>query len=510
MRHRRLLVVVSAVVAMTGAVAFAVAAGGGVKGSAAETATAYFAAWRRGEVATMARLVHRPPADFAARHRAMGVEIGVESLELRPGQVRGTGEETAEVPFAGTRKLADLGDWPFDGTLRLAVRDGAWKVLWAPETLHPLLKDGGTVALVEIDRPATELVTREGEPIPHNSYAEVFLSRLREEFDEVSAGWELVARAPGRPDRRLLAAEPKVERERTTLSRPVQAAAARALDATPDAAIVAIEASTGEVLAVADRLGGNHSAFHDTFPPGSSFKIVTAAALLGSGLDPAAQVPCPAVYTIPGHRSFQNDGMAERGTLTLADAFAHSCNTTFVQQVTERLGLTALREAAHRWGFGQALPTGAQGTCGSIEDAADPDWLGAAAIGQGTVAASPLCMATIAAAVADGTWRPPRVLSAAGARRVDGDPPEPVTLDGEVVTALRGMMRAVVEYGTAGRRGLPPGVAGKTGTAEVEGTRSHGWFIGFRDDLAFCVFVRHGGAGAASAVPVAARFLNGL
>lgn len=510
MRRRRLIVVVGAVAALLGAVAFAVAASSGTKGSAAETAAAYFAAWRGNDVEDMARLVDRPPGDFRARHAAMGVDLGVQDIALSPGTLRSTGEETAEVPFTGSRTLEDLGAWPFEGTLRLAVRDRQWKVLWTPQTLHPLLKDGGTVELVEFDGPATELVTREGGKLPRNNYADPLLARIRSEFQESGLGWALVARAPGKPEQRIKTTQPEAEVERTTLARAVQAAAARALDGTPNAAIVAVRPSTGEVLAVADRLLNDYSAFHDAFPPGSTFKVITAAALLASGLDPDAQVGCPGTYAYPDHRAWANDGEVDRGTVSFTDAFAHSCNTTFVEQALTRLDDGDLGRTVRDWGFGRELPTGAQGVCGSLRDAENPDEAAANAIGQGSVTATPLCMATIAAAVRDGSWRPPRLLSVKRARLIDGPAPPPSKLDAGVVAGLRDMMRAVVDHGTAAGAGLPEGVAGKTGTAETEGQRSHGWFIGYRDDLAFCVFVRHGGSGRSAAVPIATRFLAGL
>jgi hypothetical protein len=510
MRRRRLIVLLSAVAAVFGAVAFAVMAAGGVRGSAAETSAAYFAAWRAGNVEAMAALVHEPPADFRPRHLSMSAELGVKSVELQPGAVKVTGEETAEVPFSGSRTLETFGAWPFDGTLRLAVRNRHWKVLWAPETLHPLLKDGGTVEVVDVEGPPVELLTREGHKIPNNGYVEPLLARLRPELDGDSAGWALVAKAPGRPERRIMTVEPKPDVQRTTLSSSVQAAAARSLDGAEDSAIVVLRPATGEVLALADRLKDNYSAFHDFFPPGSTFKIITAAALMKAGLEPAAQVPCPATYSFPDRRAFTNDGGVDRGMVSFTDAFAYSCNTTFVEQALTRLRREDLRETAAEWGFGRPMPTGAQGACGAIEDPVDADWFGSNAIGQGSVVVSPLCMATIAAAVQDGTLRSPRLLSDEQVRRLDGEPPPPVELDQGVVANLRAMMRAVVEHGTASGAGLPDGVAGKTGTAEVEGERSHGWFVGYRDDLAFCVFVRHGGSGRAAAVPIVTRFLNGL
>ncbi|SDK23259.1 penicillin-binding transpeptidase domain-containing protein [Nonomuraea jiangxiensis] len=510
MRRRRLIVLVIAVVAVVAAGAFAVIASNRIKGSASQTAAAYFQAWRKGDVSGMARLVYQPPADFVLRHHELTEELHVESIQLTPGTLRSTGEESAEVPFAGVRELTEFGAWPFDGTLRLGVRDRAWKVLWAPETLHPLLKDGGTLELDEIDATAADLLTSEGDKIPNDSYADAYLEELQPEFEQARHGWNLVSRVPGQPARQLLTRRPEANVERTTLSRPVQAAAARALDGTDDSAIVAIRPSTGEILALADRLENNYSAVRDLFPPGSTFKVITAVALLKAGLDPAAQVQCPGTYTIPFHRAFQNDGEVDRGLVSFTDAFAHSCNTTFVEQATTMLGMDELRQAADEWGFGRPIVTGIGGACGGMPDTDDPNMFAADAIGQGQVVATPLCMAAIAAAVQSGVWRSPRLLSKEQVRRIDGEPYEDVQLDEGIVAALQDMMAAVVDYGTASDAGLPEGVSGKTGTAEVPDGESHGWFIGFRDDLAFCVFVRHGGSGRSSAVPVAARFLNGL
>ncbi|MEO3873901.1 penicillin-binding transpeptidase domain-containing protein [Nonomuraea sp. B12E4] len=510
MRRRRLIVLVIAVAAVFGAGAFAITASNRIKGSASQTAAAYFQAWHEGDVAAMARLVYRPPADFVVLHHALTDELHVESIQLTPGTLRSMGEEAAEVPFAGVRQLTEFGAWPFDGTLRLGVRDRAWKVLWAPETLHPLLKDGGTLELDQIDVTAAELLTTEGDKIPNDSYADAYLDELEPEFEQARSGWELVSKVPGQPARRLMTRRPEANVERTTLSRSVQAAAARALDGAGNSAIVAIRPSTGEILALADRLEDNYSAVRDVFPPGSTFKVITAAALLRAGLDPAAQLRCPGTYTVPSHQPFQNDGEVDRGVVSFTDAFAHSCNTTFIEQATTLLSVDALRQAADEWGFSRPIATGIGGVCGDMPETDNVDMFAADAIGQGQVVATPLCMASVAAAVQSGVWRSPRLLSKEQVRRIDGMPFEDVQLDEGIVAALRDMMAAVVDHGTASDAGLPEGVSGKTGTAEVEGERSHAWFIGFRDDLAFCVFVRNGGSGRAAAVPVAARFLNGL
>ncbi|GGL14958.1 penicillin-binding transpeptidase domain-containing protein [Planomonospora parontospora] len=458
-------------------------------------AARYFDAWRAGDLAAMAGLVAGPPSDFAERHRRFSADLRVTSVSLTPGTPSGGGD-TAEVPFTGAREVAGLGRWEFSSVLRLARRDGSWKVLWSPETLHPALGGGGTLRRRETPVPRPATLTREGLPFPRDSRAGDHYTGL----DGTAVDVELVEKPSGRV---LLAARaPEVPGTRTTISQAVQAAAARALDGVGQpAAIVAVDVPTGQVRAVADTLGAR-GAFAGLYPPGSTFKAVTAAALLRTGLTPDSPVPCPATYTIPNGRSFDNDGGADHGTVPLATAFALSCNTTFAQQARERLRGGGLRaEAADRFGFREK--PGAS-TC-RIQEAATADDLGADAIGQHSVLASPLCMAEVAAAVASGTWRP-----AITTEQPPADAPAPVPLDEGVAAGLRAMMSAAVTRGTAAQAGLPPDTAGKTGTAEVTGMRSHAWFIGYRGDLAFAVLVRNGGSGAAVAAPIAARFLHAL
>ncbi|MET8156032.1 penicillin-binding transpeptidase domain-containing protein [Sphaerisporangium sp. NPDC005289] len=459
-------------------------------------AARYLAVWQAGDFAAMAGLVADPPADFADRHRRFSAELHIASLALTPGTPRLQGADAAEVPFQGTRQVTGLGRWDFASVLRLARRDGAWKVVWGPETLHPSLKDGGALRLKEtkVARPAA--LTREGKPFPADSRAGDYFPGLsattvRLAIEEVPSGKVLLAT----PDAASQAT-------RTTISEPAQKAAARALDGVGrPAAIVALDARSGQVRAVADTLGGKR-AFNGLYPPGSSFKVVTAAALLRSGLAPDAQVACPGTYTIPNARSFHNDGGADRGTVTLTMAFAFSCNTTFVRQAYERLRDDRLRaEAADRFGFREKPGLS---TC-RIRPYTALDDLGADAIGQNSVQGSPLCMAEVAAAVASGTWKP--------AVMTDSPPagsPAPVPLDPSIAAGLRTMMSAVVTQGTAARAGLPAGTFGKTGTAEVQGASPHAWFIGYRDSLAFAVFVQNGGSGGATAAPIAAKFLKAL
>lgn len=311
-------------------------------------------------------------------------------------------------------------------------------------------------------------------------------------FDESGDIAEILFEAPGRSP----------EPVQTTLDPVTQRAAERALSSVPEpSAIVALDTQTGEIRAAASRpLDEFNRALSGQYPPGSTFKIVTASALLNTGFEPRSPISCPDEIVIKGRR-LSNAGGFSLGAATLLDAFAHSCNTTFAGLGAD-LSVEDLEESARRFGFNELyeLPLPVSGGRfptpeGSLEQAA-------ASIGQGEVLASPLHMATVAAAVASGEWKPPRLLV--------GETDEGRPLSNESAT-LEEMMRAVVTEGT-GRAANVDGepTFGKTGSAEFgEGDPppSHAWFVGYRDQLAFAVLVEGGGSGGQVAAPVAAEFL---
>lgn len=518
MRTRPVLALVAVVLVMIGVGVYALlrptGAPVGVTGPGPEeTGRAYLTSWQDGDLSEMGRMVVSPPADFTQRHLTFAQDLDIESLTLVPDTLVRRDARSAELAFHGVRKVRNLGDWPFASTLRLVLREGRWRVLWLPETLHPALAGGGRIAFKEITSPAAEPVTSSGEPFPHDSGAENYRGLFGGEEEE-STGYALEATAADGSKKELVAfPPPHAEKIRTSLSRPVQAAAARALDGVEQpAALVAVRPRTGEVLAVADRLGkgnGGQNAFRGLYPPGSTFKVVTAAALLSEGLTPTTQVGCPQTYTPPKGRIFRNaSGPPAEGTVTLTSAFALSCNTAFVEQAA-RLPSNGrgLVRTAELFGFNEEVP-GLGDSCGRISPPGDVDELASDALGQGSVVASPLCMALVAAAVQNGSWHGPVLTPerSPSAQSVS----QRASLPDTTVSALRAMMRAAVADGTAASGGLPPGTAGKTGTAQAEDGREHAWFIGYRGDLAFAVLVENGGAGSKGAVPIAARFLRAL
>ena len=175
-----------------------------------------------------------------------------------------------------------------------------------------------------------------------------------------------------------------------------------------------------------------------------------------------------------------------------------------------KLGDGRLAEVAGGFGFGSAITPGVPAVKAEFPAPKDDTDLASASIGQGRVLASPLNMASVAAAIADGAWRPPRLV----AQELMPDRTlQPRPLEDGVVRALRELMPAVVTDGTAHAVKFPSGTAGKTGTAEYGSGKeppAHSWFIGYRGDLAFAVIVEGGGAGSAVAAPIAARFLSAL
>jgi cell division protein FtsI/penicillin-binding protein 2 len=296
---------------------------------------------------------------------------------------------------------------------------------------------------------------------------------------------------------------------RTTLDPAVQAAAEAALaDVAVPAALVAVDPATGEVRASLSRpLGESFDrAVGGAYPPGSTFKVVTAYALLGSGTQPATPVQCPVELEVDGRRFGNFEGGAS-GAVPFSRAFADSCNTALIG-AADGLPDAALGTAASAFGFGQDYSVGPTTLGGSFPEPTTPVERAAAAIGQAQVTASPVHMASVAAAVRDGSWRTPLLLPDQRADQTI----QP--LDTGTVGVLRDLMRLVVTDGS-GRAASVAGVdlLGKSGTAEFgEGDPlpTHAWFIAATEGLGIAVVLEGGGVGGRDAAPLVARFLEAL
>jgi len=291
----------------------------------------------------------------------------------------------------------------------------------------------------------------------------------------------------------------------TTLDLRTQQAAEAALAAvTGPAALVAVDAATGGVRAVVSTPLSQpfDRALEGAYPPGSTFKVVTTAALLAAGRTSSTPSSCPPRLTVDG-RVFGNFEGEAPGSIPLSQAFAISCNTAFIG-LAQQLPGGALAAAARQFGFGQP----SLGAGGGYPTPADGAEAAASAVGQGRVTASPLQMAMVAATVDAGQWHPPQLVLQPAATT---NPAAVAPLDAGLAGTLRDLMRQVVVSGTGTAAAVPGQVVfGKTGTAEFGNTTppaTHAWFIGFRDGLAFAVLVEGGGVGGRVAAPLAAKFL---
>jgi len=303
--------------------------------------------------------------------------------------------------------------------------------------------------------------------------------------------------------------------------KPVQTPLVPALQNAADAAVatqqlpthlVVVRPGTGEILAVASNEAANPgNALAGRFPPGSSMKTMTATALLEAGkVTPTTSVPCPGTITVDG-REFENENKFDLGTVPLTEAFAQSCNTTFIQQALT-LPDGALASAAASYGVGSdwKLPVGI--FSGSVPSDATGTTKAADAIGQGKVLMSPAQLALVAAGI--GRGKPAAPVEVTGAPPAGPAPQGPPQA---VLDQLRPMMRQVVLAGTARGVSGRGEVYGKTGTAEFGDKTppdAHGWFMGYRmggpgGDLAFAVLVE-GGQSSGVAVKVTDAFLGGV
>ncbi|HEY1330204.1 MAG TPA: penicillin-binding transpeptidase domain-containing protein [Actinomycetota bacterium] len=341
----------------------------------------------------------------------------------------------------------------------------------------------------------------------------------------------------------------------TTLDAKLQRVAASALGNLPGA-VVALDPRTGGILAMVGNpsYDPNPLASHDSatqraawrtlskdpdkpllspaaqqlYPPGSTFKLVTASAALEAGATPSTTYANPAVLQLPQTTHvLQNFGgehcLGGAPRITMAQALQVSCNVVF-GEIGLQLGAARLVAQARRFGFDQDVPFEipfAEGQIPDVSTFVDNEPLVAlSAIGQASVRANPLAMALVAQAIANGgTEMVPQLVrqvrDSSGrvvktfSPQVFGNP-----ISAKTAAEMTSMMIGVVQGGT-GTAAQIPGVtvAGKTGTAEVPGGNPDAWFVSFapaqNPKIVVAVIVPNGGSlgsdatGGAVAAPIA-------
>jgi peptidoglycan glycosyltransferase len=248
------------------------------------------------------------------------------------------------------------------------------------------------------------------------------------------------------------------------------------------------------------------------YPPGSSFKLVTATAALRVNPDlvkktytcsPLESGRVGAYVNAVSRVRIRDDEQdhVPHGTIAMGQGLAVSCNAYFAQIGTYDVGAQHLIETAGLFGIAVARNNTPAGVNRQMPQAS---------YGQGEVLASPIQMARVAAAMANHGTLPP--LFDEGNNRISGPV---VVLPANLADELAGFMRAVVTSGTGKRlAGSKVPIAGKTGTAEVSEGGSHAWFIGFAPygvtsgrKIAFAVVVEHGRYGGTTAAPIAGELV---
>ena len=359
------------------------------------------------------------------------------------------------------------------------------------------------------------------------------LSGLQLRYDEQLSGTPgiKVSAVPATPKAGEQAGEPRTlfevdptpgEALHTTLDLRLQQRADDLLsNIGPASAVVAIQPSTGAILAAASGPGskGYNTATFGRYAPGSTFKVVSALALLRSGLTPTSPVSCTPTIDVNGKqfKNYSDYPSSRLGRISLRDALANSCNTGFISQ-HDRLKGSDLADAAAALGVGVDHDLGFPAYFGQVPRPAGETEGAADMIGQGKVLASPMAMAAVVASVAQGGAVLPRLLTAIG----DDAVPSPESAVEHPLTSaeagqLRAMMRAVVTAGSGVilQSVQPPAVIAKTGTAEYGALGqaggslpTHAWMIATQGDLAVAVFVATGESGSHTAGPILKAFLE--
>lgn len=476
----------------------------------------YLEAFASNDIGTACAVTDDPRA-CAALLRDAWQSLHPTQVQTTLGAISMVSAVRAKAAYHVTWTLDTSHSWSYDATLDLTSTAGSWHVDWTPATLYSTLGPGQRLALVTSAQDQAVVVDRDGKPLVLAGADGTKLAdpadfqQLRSALDArvTTSTVFAVARvdSAGHDLQTLYGSTAGQPTLHSTLSVAVQQAAQTVVNGFGGpAVIVAIQPSTGGLLAVAQNAqGAESSPFSGMFPPGSTFKIVTATAALEGGVaNIDSALPCPPTEQI-GTRTISNENFG-LGTIPMHYAFARSCNTTF-GQLAHELPPNGLPDAAAQYGLASDFDIPGLATqTGKVDAAPDSDGQVEDGIGQGDVLVSPFGEALMAATVAAGHAVTPQLWSdtdaATGVATGYTAPPA------NVIASLRTMMREVVTDGTATGLARSGTVYGKTGTAQFgNGDQSHGWFVGYRGDIAFVVFLQ--GAGTSTpAVDLAAKFLS--
>jgi cell division protein FtsI/penicillin-binding protein 2 len=307
---------------------------------------------------------------------------------------------------------------------------------------------------------------------------------------------------------------------RTTINLAVQRAAQQAVTGADfTAAVVAVQARTGRVLAVAmHRAAGMPGVdpLNGRYHPGQAFTIVPTAALLSKDrtFGASSRIPCNPPSLIGGQNFTNIPPVPRLGRPRFSTDFAHACSTAFAE-LSQLLNPADLAAAANQFGIGNPwqLPLKPSPFIGSIQKPASLGETAADSIGIGTVLVSPLDMALATGVVESGSWHRPSIVAGPSGPTLTSGDKLPVRLKGQVISQLQQLMAGTVKSGAAQAAWLSgESLYGQVGCAPLVGHRKVKtiWFVGFRGGVAFAVVALSRSSAFDPAVLVARDFAERL
>ncbi|WP_251092141.1 penicillin-binding transpeptidase domain-containing protein [Streptomyces sp. Caat 7-52] len=430
---------------------------------------------------------------------------------VTPGATRVNFEVTAQV--AG-------GTWTYPSAVAVVKSpDGLLAVHWNNSVLYPGLADNQslTAGRLPADTSAVKVVARDGKTdlsaFPSlRETAATIRQNAQTTGGSTGTGVAVVDGGGAGVETLKVFFKGRAPVIRTTIDARLQAVAEKAVkDAhlqRKPAGTVALDWRNGHILAIAHTGADGDIAINGIKSPGSTMKIITAAALFDqAGLTASSPAPCTDSL-MANSQVFHNDsGVRANPSSSLAQAFTVSCNTSFIKDGFHHLvhdgDASALHdEAVNVFGMGSWSIGGGVAT---TDPSIPPDVRGgdqaAQFIGQGKVTATPLFMASVAATVRNAGFERPVILPG----QHQDTAPRPISA--RTAGYLRSMMRSVATTGTAAPRlGGLAGVGAKTGTAE-EGDHTNGWLTAYNGRISVAALVEGGSSGVDSAGYVVRRLL---
>ena len=485
---------------------------------------AFLSAWQAGDLGQAARYTDHPDAAEAALAEYR------EDLHLR--RLAGSAESATTLTASATaprvsvafavnatvavsdRAGALSGAWSYHASLVAYQRQNSsdWFISWAPDVLAPNLTASTHLAAVPEAAQVESVTDASAESLA--SYGDAGLEAVASALERKPSGGQTglsveiqTARDKPVPDSQAVVVDPADTSVTTTISAKAEEAARSAVAEHQESSIVAIQPSTGHILAIANNDGDNDFALTTDVAPGSTGKIIASTALLAEGVVTAGSpVSCPAVYTVQGVSYHNDGGGSEPASTPLAYDFAQSCNNAFSQWWADASNGRLAAAARTYYGLDQPwdIGIGQSATYYEQPPGASGSELAENMFGEGAITATPLAMASVAATVESGTFKQPIVVP--GAKQIAATP-----LPAAVDSQLREMMRDVVTEGTAAGLGFGPDVYAKTGTADVNGQgQPNSWFVAFdpNQDVAVACLVVDAGYGAQYAAPEVRHFLS--